>query len=508
MEPYISLRQIMELIEDVFGFNQSEVADILGINKSQMSNAVKGKRYINRNDVGGVFYHKNLAVPADNGNDEKRYAKEQILNHLQAKGILYPDIAKKAEMNYADVVTAILNHYPSEDKITKPYEELLDKGNEYSKNGNYGTALEYYLEAERKVQGDRRKEMDLYVKMAYIYLKKGEYAKSLNLYFQARDISRFINGDDSFDTARIHENIGVVLRKDRQYDEAKESFISAEKILAGRLETNPNDPYVARLYNDFGLMNLNEKNFKETYYYYKKAYTIRENNYLKYGKEEENLYVLEYAYAIHNMGTYYNKSVTDRMKDLSEDDKRRFLLKAAEYHEKAYDLRVELLNGEDVLKVVKRNDPLANVCLDIAQSLTQWASDLLELGDVKTAMEKCELGLKIREEKYGKGAEIQDIAWSFYTLGLIYDKLGEPKKSLDCFSESHRIRLKVCNGDHPYAAKALFQMGRVKHSLSKSDALLDLQKARQIQERSLKKDDPELVDTISLIRMINDKSSL
>jgi len=503
MEPYIRLKQIMELIDDVFGFSQTQIAEsFLNIDKSQMSNAIKGKRYINRNDLAGVLLGPELQIPADNGNRDRRYAKEQILNHMRGKGTLYPDIEQAADKTYVDVVMAILNHYPPDEKKPKTYDDLMDKGNEYFKNGNYSVALDFYRDAEKQVQGDRFKEMKLYLKMADAFLKLGEYAKAYSLYVQARDNSVFLNGENSFETAKIYECIGVVLRKDRRYIEAKENFENAERILVNGLTIDPDDPYVAKLYNDFGLMNLNDKNFEDTRANYEKAYAIRKNNYIKHGKDNDNFYVLEYAYSVHNMGTYYNKIVTDRLEKLSEDKKKEYLQKAAEYHERAYDLRVDLLNGEDPAKVVKRNDPLVDVCVEIAQSLTQWASDLVELGDINAALKKCELGLKIREAKHGKGAEIQDIAWSFYTMGLIYDKLGDRKKSLNYFSESYRIRLKVCNGDHPYAAKALYQMGRVKYALTYPDALLDLKKAYGIQKQTLKGDDPELLDTEELIQEI------
>jgi len=312
-----------------------------------------------------------------------------------------------------------------------------------------------------------------------------------------------LKGSDDFDVARLHQNIGVVLRKDKEYKEANESFMATDKIISRLQEVSPNDPKIANLYNDFGLLHLNEKNFNEAYKYYNSAYEIREKNYNVFGKSDDNFYLLEFAFSVHNMGTYYNKCATESLEETSDAEKREFLLKAAELHERAYDLRIGLLGKQDVLTVAMPNNSMSDICLDVAQSLTLLASDLAELGETELALEKCKLGLAIREVKYGNGAEPhQVIAWSFYTLGTINEKMDNNYEALKCFTESYRIRRYVRNGDHPYAARALFQMGRLKSTMAHPDAMMDLKKAREIQQRTLSSDNPELVETLELIKKL------
>ena len=502
VKPNINLKSILGLFADVFDITQAKMAKHLHIQDSQMSNAASGHRYIHKNELWKVFLDASVSVPADTENPEKPYTKQAILNHLKERELLFPDIEKAAEKEYIDVVTAILDHYPTKQESRAPesFEDAIKSGKEYFKCGDYAEALRNYGEAEKLLSDDPCEERRLLKNMANAFLKQGDYANALSHYGRARDISVHL-GDDDGETAELYECIGVVLRKAMRYSEADENFKKAEDILEKRVSFDENAPEAAKLYNDFGLNSLNEKDFKRAKYYYDKSYKMRENNYNKNNSVES---ALEFAYSVHNMGTYYNKIVTDRTEDFTEDEKIEVLNKAAEYHEKAYRMRTKLLNGEDALEVVKKkNAPLAHICMEIAQSLTLWASDLCELGELDAALNKCEQGLKIREKKHGGDIESQDIAWSHYTLGLIYDKLKKPEESLEHFSKSYHIRFKVCNGEHPYAAKALFQMGRLKHVLSRSqDALLNVKQAYEIQKRTLKENDPELLDTIELMEKI------
>jgi tetratricopeptide (TPR) repeat protein len=380
------------------------------------------------------------------------------------------------------------------------YDELIRVGTRCYKNGKFKEALEFFEEVEKKLQGDKQKEIVVYNKMAETYLKNGDYDKAISHYRKALENCILLNRGENFQTARFYQKIGVVYRKDRQYEEAKNNFVKSENILIKIQEKDPDDPDVANLYNDFGLMYLNEKKFEEAHSYYEMAFLIRENNYKKYGKEErEGYYAREYAYSVHNMGTYYFKLVTDRL-NVNDEERKINLSKAAEFHEKAYNIRIDLLDGRNPLDVIKENASMADLCLDIAQSLTLWASDLLELGNTKDALKKCQLGLDIR--KAMQSTSIQDIAWSYYTLGLINEKLGNNnEEALRCFSESYRIRRRASNDEHPYAAKVLYNMGRIKLKLGidKEEANLHLKKALEIQKNFLNGDDPELLDTLKII---------
>jgi tetratricopeptide (TPR) repeat protein len=533
MEQHIYLKQILDLVYTVFGMNQSEVAGYIGIegsedpggerrtmkrgkekistvgvNKSQISNALRGERGLHRIDIEKMFLHLDFTLPTDlaEDNQDRTFTTSRIIAYLDNEELLYSNIKQAAKKGYVAVVSAIMSHYKpgvyNPPCIPNTYDGFMKEGKEFSKNGNYQKALEAYSSAEGYIDGDRKNEMALYEKMAESYLKLGRYARAITLYRQALDICLFLNGEDSFDVAKLYECLGFVLRKDKQYSVAKVNFEKAENILSMKKERNPDDHEVAKLYNNIGLMYLNEKDFDKAKDYYEQSYAIRKNNFDRFGHEEDGFYVFEFAYSVHNMGTLHNKIVTDRIKILSEDERRKHLNKAVIFHKKAYEMRLELLKGEDEFSIIKRGSELTKVCMEIAQSLTLWASDLAELGEYESALEKCERGLKIREAKHGKGAEIQDIAWSFYTMGIIYDKQGKHENALKRFSESYRIRLKVCNGDHPYAAKALYQMGRMKYILMHTDALLDLKKALDIQKGTLKQDDPELLDTIELVGKI------
>jgi len=424
-----------------------------------------------------------------------KVTKIKYLSHFETmvrtikffSGVEWPDEIK-------DIISDNQNAY---EELT--YDKLIQAGTRCHKNGKFKEALEFFERAEEKIQGDKKRGETLYGKMADTYLKSGEYGRALSLFREALKNCILVKGEDNFQTARYYQKIGIVLRKDRQYEKAKENFENSKKILDEMRKEDPNDPNVANLYNDFGLMYLNEKKFEDAHFYYELAYSMREENYEKYGKEEkEGYYVREYAYSVHNMGTYYNQLVVDRF-DISNEERIKRFKEAADLHERAYNLRMDLLDGRKPLDVIKESAFNADLCLDIAQSLTLWATDLLELDKAKVAEEKCKEGLEIREAM--QGTSIQDKAWSYYTLGLIKNSLKKNEEALKCFSESYRIRFKASNDNHPYAAKALYQMGLMKSKLDidKKEVLGDLMKAAKIQKQFLNENDPELIKTLELI---------
>jgi len=59
MKAYLDLFQIVRLIEDVFDHNQGEIATgLLNINPGQMTRALQGERYINRNELLKAFNNR------------------------------------------------------------------------------------------------------------------------------------------------------------------------------------------------------------------------------------------------------------------------------------------------------------------------------------------------------------------------------------------------------------------------------------------------------------------
>jgi|GEM_PF-3968847 len=496
----ITMKNITDMVRNVFGKKQNTFALDLGVSESQLSNAINGKRHIGKYVITPALLAASMKQVEDDS--ERTYSKEAIVTHLRKEKLLYPDIEKASDKSYKDVIMAMMNHYSETAKIAESFDDLFAQGQVYYNNGNYDQAIRCLEEAELLGADQKKNEMELHKVMANAHLKKGDYASAITRFGDALYICEHLEGNDSFDVARLHQRIGVVLRKNKEYEEATENFKKAEKIISKLLEVSPNDHKIADLYNGFAVLHLNEKNFEDAYDNYKKAYGIREKNYEVYGRGDGNLHAIKFYFSVHNLGTYYNKLATENTSELSEDERLEHLTEASRLHEKAYNFRLSLLDGEDVLVAAMPKNPLSEICLDIAQTLTLWASDLSELGELNEALEKCKLGLKIREAKYGEGAEIPEIAWSFYTLGLIHEKLGENDEALNCFEKSYRIRRNMRNGDHPYAAKVLFQIGRIKSITSPHDALITLRKAYDIQKRVLKSNDPELFETKEMMQKL------
>jgi len=537
---YLELEDIKNLIRFAFGINQTALAeeyipgpDGFGIHKSTMANALKGKGYIGSLDLAGAFRNIHEKVLGNlyeklgiTGVEAEDYAIKQMFAYLERKGFLYPDIEAAKDEDFIDVAEAILTHYlPREiyesrikdnkkEKSVKPpktYEEALKKGDESTTDGEHLSALKFYEYAYEFISGDSDKEretINLYEKMADVYKKLGKYNESAKLYNLALHISNYMPDADILKTALLYQKLGIVQTKSDKTADAGKNLASALNIIEARLESDPNDPYVANLYNDIGLLNLNDKDFKSMKESYDKAFVMRKNNYDTYRsrtkgpKGELFYYAREYAYSLNNMGTYYKKIVTDRAERLTDSEKADCLQKAIYYHKEAYEMRMDLLGDEDALIAIIKGDPWERICLDISQSLTQLANDLMEVGEYESALEKCLRGLAIREAKFGKGARNKYIAWSYLNLGQIYDKMSEYDDALNYFKKSYDIGVEFTDGFQDFVAKALYQMGQVKYKTNDPSAKIDLYRARDIQLKLLDENDPEFLDTLNLIEQL------
>ena len=249
MEQQISLKQIIILMQDVFDINQTKIAAMLDeTTTSHLSNAISGARYIHKQRLTKIFYDDIVRVYEDGNDDNRPYAIKQMKNHLKQEGLLYHDIELAANRGYKDFVVAILNHYPPKPKPLKEYEDIKQKGDDYYSNSNFLKALELYGQAEDKVSDDEQQKMELFEKMAYAYAKTGDYDRSANYYVMVLRLCRALYGKESFEAAHIYECLGFVYEKKRS-PKAIKSFEIAKNIRKRRLDINPNDYEVARLYN-------------------------------------------------------------------------------------------------------------------------------------------------------------------------------------------------------------------------------------------------------------------
>ena len=504
MKKEITLQNIVNLFaifdNDKDGYKQikqEQLAAVTGIGKGNLSNMLKGTRNVPAWSTLMVAFNSDELYYK--GSQDKNLFVEAILDNLEEQGILYPEIQKASQKGYAELLNALRIYYA--DRPTKTKATFADKmklGNKHFKNSKYAEAIALYDEAKDQLPSDNETCMEYYENLGYAAMKVGKYAKSKVAYNRAIEHCHDMLEENPVKLAVLYDGLGVLCRKARDED-ADYYFDKAAQYIKQQLEIDPNDPYAARIYNHKGVFCLNVKNYDDALKYYDTARKMRKANYEEYGDAKKGFYIFEYAYSVHNIGTLYNKMVTERPEDmppLSDEEKNELLEKASHNHEQAYNLRADLLDLG-----YNKND----CSREIAQTLTLWANDLTELGQLEKAKEKCTSGLKIRLD-LGTNIARQDVSWSYYTLGVIYDKSGELSKAKECFENSYEIRRDVYNDSHPYAARALYQMGKINAKLgNKKIGLNQLKKAHKILVRSdMKENDPDFVAITELISELED----
>lgn len=219
-------------------------------------------------------------------------------------------------------------------------------GNIYVTQANYPKALEYYQKGQ--VFAD---SLNLVSVMVHFFNNKGElygnigqFDKSINNYFHALEIYSDIN--DSIGQASIHSNLSRIYLRSNKINLARAHLDSAFVIY----QKYSNDVGLMNAYNTKAEIEINEDNFEQAIYYYKKGLIHLNKIGTEYKGPKSSLESNQYS----NIG-YCN------MKIQNYKGAKQYLLRA-------YDIAMK--NGQ----------------LDVLENVSLYLSQLYELmGDVSNA---------------------------------------------------------------------------------------------------------------------------
>ena len=211
-----------------------------------------------------------------------------------------------------------------------------------------------------------------------------EHELSLFFFEEANTISVSIHGKEHVAVAGSYNNLGNVLRKLGEYNEAKEYYKKA-LVITSRIYGREHAD-VATSYNNLGVVYSDLRRHIQAKEYHEKALNIEKKI---YGEEHADV-----ARSYNNLGNVHS--------DLGQYNK------AKEYHVKALTIRRKIYGDEHA---------------DIAGSYNNLGNVFRNLGQYIPAKECHEKALKIRRKIYGE--EHAKVAASYHNLRLVHSNLRQ-----------------------------------------------------------------------------------
>ena len=258
-------------------------------------------------------------------------------------------------------------------------------------------------------------------------------------------------------------SFGQVLREMGKYDLAEKIY---HRLLS---ELPPNDPSLADLYWNLGVVTLDKGAYDSSLEWYKKSLMIHE-------KKGSSNYV--------NTGNLYNW--------IGENYRRKHELeRALENYKKAIEL-FRNANDED-------HSSMAHFYNNIA--LVYY-----EQNKYTEALDFHKKSLAIRKQHLPPNHP--DIAASHNNIGNVYSNLNKYDLSMEHHQQSLEIHLKSLPGDHPDIAASHNNIGNVYYSLNKYDLAMEhYQQSLEIRLKSLPGDHPDIAMSYRNIALIHEKNA-
>lgn len=278
------------------------------------------------------------------------------------------------------------------------YKSLQYSGIIYANIGNYKLALDYYDKAKiyfRKAKYQRGLGSN-YINIGNVHHFKGDYSKAIKNYLIGIRIFESIN-DSSFICQSYHNLSGI-------YDEFKNNDLRFF-YLKKAIQFVPKEDVInlGLLYNDIGLVSLEQEKFDEALTYFRKAETIAVNE-----KDNRLLY-----FVLRDYGEYY------KFKDE--------YTKAIPYYEKALSI------VDEKYEIIQKND------------LLYILSDMyLRVGNNKKALDIANQSLIL-----AKKIDSNEMRYkSLKRISEVYYKLNQPQKAYDFLEKSYALKDSVFSQNH------------------------------------------------------------
>jgi CHAT domain-containing protein len=339
-------------------------------------------------------------------------------------------------------------------------DSLNDLGDAYIDKNNYSKALELYSQAAeltKDINGGYNEHYALYCEnMGYAYYAKRDNKNALKYYLQALEINEKVLGKEHPDNESILAWIGYFYFQKKDYQNAIEHFLRELKI-DEKVYGKESEDYASTLKN-IGISYLFMKNNQKALEYLIPALDV----YTKSGGEQDS----DYALLLNYIGAAYyrlgdNKNALKYMlQDLEIEEKIHgkenssyitSLSNIGKLYSTLGDYQNALKYYLECLKIrektIGKNHP------DYATTLDEVGKMYSYLHDNKNALKYHFQALEIRAKTPGK--ESEDYANSLNCIGYTYSNSGDNQNAMKYYMECLEIREKVLGNEHPDYANLL-----------------------------------------------------
>ncbi len=308
-------------------------------------------------------------------------------------------------------------------KNTQEAREQFFPDNEDELFKTYHLLSLYYMDTDKYTLQKKYSDLALHVKLSngkaidegvariynntgLYYYERGNYKKSIEYYFKARDIYEALPNDNGYLIATTYSNTGLSFERMGDYDKALSYHKKALKTrirLFGEYHID-----VAISYNNLGVYHYYKKNKELTYINFLKAKEISEEV-----LGGEDLYTALFTY---NIGNYYR---------LYDD-----LDMAIQFHQKALEIRIHCLGENHTI---------------VGSSYVSIGEVYLRRGDLELALISYQKGLE--NSKKGKNSTTAE---AYYGLGEVYLEKKEYLKSLSYYQKAITYYMPEYNNEDIY----------------------------------------------------------
>lgn len=330
---------------------------------------------------------------------------------------------EKAEENFHIAIDLLEDtDNPDGVALSTSYDSL---GGLYVLLGEYDDALEYFntaLDIRKKALDVNHPKFALaYNNFGYVYDSMGKYDKALKYYKKALSIQEKWFNKEQSDLVTTHNNIGLTYKNLGEYKNAlyhiNKAYEIGDNILGLKHpDMLPVRDNIAQLHLEMGDVELSEKEQLE----------LLEERIVLYGENHPDV-----STNYHSLGTLYYQ--------LANYDK------SLNFLQNAYDISVELYNGENNVEVAKIIKSIADVY------------SLVEDMEIQ-ALELYQKVLEIESKELGEDNVI--VATAHNNVGVQYADMGQYAKARDEYEKALEINKSYLTENHPSITNIIYNIGR------------------------------------------------
>ncbi|CAF4105985.1 unnamed protein product [Didymodactylos carnosus] len=257
------------------------------------------------------------------------------------------------------------------------------------------------------------------------------------------------------------DSLGLLLRKMGKYIEAEQYYLMLLN------ETSPEDPYIATIHNNIGLVYNDMGDYSKALTYYEET--------LDFDMKTLGPNHPDVAATYNNIGDVYTA-----MGDYS---------KALTYYEQTLELK---------LKTLGSNHP------DVAATYNNIGALYNHMGDYSKALTYFEQALELKLKTLGPSHPA--VATTYNNMGRVYNDMGDYSKALTYYEQTLELQLKTLGPNHPDVATTYNNIGDVYNDMGDySKALTCFKRAFEVAQKALPSSHPDIDKYIRTVCEMNDK---